>query len=113
MEDYSITSQPVQYFLEKRELISVFVNDKDPDHIHRWIEHKGWLVSAFFNDVTIINCMGRQETLHNCLCFGTDRRKCMRTKSRLNSEIVRQEEPELWRTNPNWQKAYSETHRRM
>ena len=112
MANYNITSQPVQYFLEKRELISVFMMDGDPDHIHRWIERKGWLVSAFFNDVTIINSMGREEVLHNCLCFGTDRRKCMRMKSRLNSEIVRSDEPVLWRTSPGWQQAYSNTHRR-
>ena len=111
MANYSITSQPVQYFLEKRELISVFANEGDPDHIHRYIEHKGWLVSAFFNDVTIINSMGREEVLHNCLCFGTDRRKCMRMKSKLNSEIVRSEEPMLWKRSPSWQRAYGDTHR--
>jgi hypothetical protein len=55
--------------------------------------------------------MGREEVLHNCLCFGTDRRKCSRMKSKLNSEIVRSEEPVLWNRSPSWQRAYSDTHR--
>lgn len=48
MADYSITSQPVQYFLEK---------------------------------------------------------------SKLNSEIVKSEEPVLWNRSPSWQRAYGDTHR--
>lgn len=110
MPNYSITSQSPQYFLEKRKLIDPYVEDGGPECIYRYIEHQGWLVSQFFDVVTIINSMGREEVLHNCLCFGNDRHRCMRMKNKLNSEIVRSQEPMLWNSSPSWQRAYNDTH---
>lgn len=77
----------------------------------RWIEHKGWETERFMGQVTIISALGGREVLENPLCFGTDRRRCMATKERLNSEHVRNHEPENWRL-PTWREAYARTHRR-
>lgn len=74
----------------------------------RWIEYVGWEVDRFFSIVYILSPLGGIIELVNPLCFGLNRRKCMDEKERLNSEIVKDNEPENWIA--TWKEAYARTH---
>lgn len=74
----------------------------------RWIEYVGWEVDRFFSTVYILSPLGGMIELANPLCFGLNRRRCMDEKERLNSEIVKDTEPENWIA--TWKEAYARTH---
>lgn len=95
----------LEYFLVERPAHTVctaFFN-------RRYIEIEGFKLYDFFNDVVITTPISPiPEQLHNPICFGNDRKLCMREKLRLNSEIVKNEEPEIF--SGLWEEAYNQTH---
>ena len=75
-----------EYLLELRQL---------HDGCFRWIEHVGWLVDQFMGQYTFMSPMSPiPDVLNNCLYFGTDKKRCMFMKLKLNSEIVMKHEDE-------------------
>ena len=104
-ERLHIHKSPPQYFLILR-----------PEHERlgiiwhrRWDIEKGWEIDRIGDDVRIIGALGREEVLKNPMCFGTDKKLATFTKMKLNSEIVKAEEPEYYY--PHWAEEYERTHR--
>lgn len=76
----------------------------------RWIECIGWEVDRDDTSLYIITPINpTPEKLEGALCFGHNKKLCLREKDRLNSEIVRDEEPANFLL-PTWQEAYRRTH---
>lgn len=74
----------------------------------RWIEVAGFEQYRFFGDVFITTPISPiPNQLHQPLCFDRDKKKCLFEKDRLNSEIVKAEEPDIW---PCWAETYNRTH---
>ena len=91
----------LEYFLALRTL----GND-----CRRWIEYIGWEVDQDDTGVYITTPINPISVrLEGVLCFGNNKLICLRKKDKLNSEIVRNEEPETFRL-PTWQEAYRKTH---
>lgn len=77
----------------------------------RWIEHVGWEVDRNDTSVYITTPINpTPERLEGALCFGNYKHICLWEKDRLNSEIVRDEEPETFQL-PTWQESYKRTHK--
>jgi hypothetical protein len=89
----------LQYFLHSEPLSS--------GH-RRWIEYTGWLIDQNEEACTILSPMGAEHILKSPLIFD-DREVCMFMKSKLNSEYVKQHEPENFEI-PSWREAYNKTH---
>ncbi len=97
----------VQYFLQlektKRWL--------DGSTYRRWIEWKGFMIDKFFDCITIITLLDPEpRELHPAIGPLTHA-EMLRLKPKLNSEIVKAEEPDLYANSPAWQEAYKKTHR--
>ena len=76
----------------------------------RWIEHVGWEVGRDDTGIYITTPIDpTPKYLKDALCFGNLKRLYLWEKDRLNSEIVRDEEPETFLL-PTWQEAYRRTH---
>lgn len=76
----------------------------------RWIEVAGFEVYKFFSDVVITTPMSAiPEQLHSPICFGNDKARCLFEKAKLNSEIVKAEEPDIW--GGGWSETYKRTHK--
>ncbi len=74
----------------------------------RWIEVVGFEEYRFFSDVFITTPMSAiPEQLHAPICFGGDKARCLCEKDKLNSEIVKAEEPDIWGL---WAETYKRTH---
>lgn len=96
----------LKYFLVLLSIQSTF-NPKTS--IKRWIEYVGWVIDKPKPDMIVIHSpMGGQDTLVNALEFET-RKECLFTKDKLNSEIVKEHEPENWIV--TWKKTYDRTHK--
>lgn len=94
------TDKSKEYLLELRQLY---------DGTYRWIEHVGWLVEQFFGQCTFMSPMSpTPDVLNNCIYFGTDKKRCMFMKDKLNSEIVMRDESEEMRQ--IWSETYRKTH---
>lgn len=95
------TDKSKEYLLELRQL---------HDGCFRWIEHIGWLVDQFMGQYTFMSPMSPiPDVLNNCLYFGTDKKRCMFMKLKLNSEIVMKHEDEDMQK--IWAEAYKKTHK--
>ena len=91
----------IKYFLHF-ERLSFFT-------VMRWIEYTGWIIAEPSDDIIIITTpMGGQIRLRNALQF-EKRKECMFMKDKLNSEIVKENEPENWIH--TWRKTYEKTHK--
>lgn len=76
----------------------------------RWIEHVGREVGRDDTGIYIVTPISpAPRYLEGALCFGHNKGLCLWEKNRLNSEIVRNEEPETFLF-PTWQEAYRKTH---
>ena len=76
----------------------------------RWIEHVGWEVDRDDTGIYITTPIDPTlKYLKDALCLGNLKRLCLWEKDRLNSEIVRDEEPKTFLL-PTWQEAYRSTH---
>lgn len=76
----------------------------------RWIEYIGWEVDRDDTGVYITTPINpTPKRLEGSRCFGNYKHICLREKDRLNSEIVRDEEPETFKL-PTWQELYKRTH---
>ncbi len=90
-----------KYFLEKKML--------DYFPVYRWINHVGYIIGQPEPGITIIHSpMGGQHILKNALVFN-NRKECRFMKNKLNSEIVKESEPQNWAL-PTWQETYAKTH---
>lgn len=96
------TDKSKEYLLELRQLHG---------GCYRWIEHVGWLVEQFLGQYTFMSPMSPipDVFVNNCIYFGTDKKRCMFMKDKLNSEIVmRDEDAEMRQI---WSETYRKTHR--
>ena len=80
------------------------------DGCKRWIEHVGWLIDQFMGQYTFMSPMSPYPDvfIHDVLYFGTDRKRCMFMKDKLNSERVMQYEDADMRK--IWSDTYNRTH---
>ena len=94
----------LEYFLVLRTLASA---------CRRWIEYVGWEVGRDDTGIYITTPISPEpKYLEGALCFGNYKHLCLWEKDRLNSEIVREEEPETFQL-PTWQETYRKTHKNI
>ncbi len=58
----------------------------------RWIEHIGWVTDHFFSLVYVLSPMGGEREFSSLMEFDK-KSECMFMKDKLNSEIVKNNEP--------------------
>ncbi|NDV80784.1 hypothetical protein [Bacteroides sp. 51] len=93
--------QVLKYFLQlqRGEIFAVM----------RWIEYTGWIIDESSPDIIVIRSpMGGQIRLVNAIQFDS-KKECVFMKDKLNSEIVKESEPEHWF--PTWVETYNRTHK--
>jgi hypothetical protein len=73
----------------------------------RWLEYTGWSIEQSGTTIKMATPMGGYTMLNNPMQF-SNKKECMFTKSKLNSEYVKQHEPDNF--NVIWKDTYNKTH---
>ena len=92
-----------KHFLQKQKLDIVTVT--------RWIGYSGVIIGEPEEGIIVIRDRNNKQTrLKDALVFDNfQEQKFMRDK--LNSEIVKETEPDVWNRYPEWQLTYDQTHK--
>jgi len=95
------------YYLELKGIISSI--DNKP-LFYRWVEYQGKEKERNLFEIAIYDLMGGVTILKMPIKeFGANRKECMFMKDYFNSEIVKNNEPEIF--NSTWSETYAKTHK--
>ncbi len=83
----------------------------DTSKVWRWIEYRGWETGRTQTRISICSPMGGTEEFDLAVtrCYGQDIKRCKFDRQKMNSEIVKRDEPNTF-LYPSWQVAYWRTH---
>lgn len=101
LKDYTPKNQPIN-FLSLEWLPTAYCL--------RWIENRGWIVSQDDVSITVLSPLGSNDRFEQkkVRLYGDDRKRMMFDKDRLNSEIVKEQEPDIFHL---WEEVYDQTHK--
>lgn len=95
--------EDLRYFLQLEQLST--------SKVMRWIEYCGWIIERPDQHLIIIlSQMGSSTHLIDAMMFET-KKDCLFMKDKLNSEIVKEYEPDNWL--PTWKQTDERTHKEV